>query len=87
MINWVKNMFRHKHYFNKPLVSMYWTFHTRKIVYECSCRLRKTYSVSCDFSEPFPIPTDTFISYSDLDLIENGADFEKLGTLIIVNKE
>lgn len=62
MIQFIKDLFKHKCNFEKPLLSQYRTFHSRAIVYECKCGKRKIFRVDRDFSDPFPIETGFMIT-------------------------
>lgn len=55
MLNLFKR--KHKHLFDKPIVSRYVSFNYRDIIYSCSCGERKIIKVHADFDEPFPIQT------------------------------
>ena len=47
----------HIHFFVTPIHSRYWTFGSRKIIYECRCGCRQSYDVRRNFGDAFPIPT------------------------------
>ena len=57
------------HQYEKPIISRYVSFGTRKIMYECKCGKRKSYYISVPFDIPFPIETND-ITYGDFNLIE-----------------
>ena len=59
----------HCHSYSKPIVSMYISFNTRDIVYECSCGERKIIREYRDFSDPFPIETSMNITRQELENI------------------
>jgi hypothetical protein len=71
LINKVKT-FLHIHRYNKPIASMYISFHGRDIIYECSCGKRKLERVHRSFSTPFPIETTIGMSYKDIERILAG---------------
>lgn len=48
---------KHRHKHTEPIVSMYISFSTRDIIYECTCGHREVRRESFGFSEPFPIQT------------------------------
>lgn len=72
LMNSLKSFF-HIHFFSKPIVSKYISFHARKIIYECRCGKRKSKMVRKSFSETFPIPTDIFLTEEQFELIERGS--------------
>ena len=63
----------HIHKFDNAIVSMYWTFSIRKIIYECECGKRKAIKVYRDYYEgvDFPIPTTNFITNKEFDNLLN----------------
>mgnify|MGYP000863017049 CR=1 FL=1 len=61
----------HCHLYSKPIVSMYVSFNTRDIVYECRCGKRKIIRDYRPFDEPFPIETTNFITRKELEAIAN----------------
>jgi len=48
---------KHRHKHTKPIVSMYISFSTRDIIYECTCGHRESRREYFGFSEPLPIET------------------------------
>lgn len=67
MIKKIISLF-HIHWFNKPIVSQYRTFHTRNIVFECRCGKRKCEQVYRAFGDPFPIET-SFVTTKEIDAL------------------
>lgn len=61
----------HCHSYSKPIVSMYVSFNTRDIVYECKCGKRKIIRDYRPFDVPFPIETTNFITRKELEAIAN----------------
>lgn len=55
----------HKHYHDKPIASMYISFSTRDIIYECKCGHRQIYRQYFGFDDPLPIPTNSLITYKE----------------------
>lgn len=47
----------HVHCHNQPIVSQYWTFHSRRIVYQCRCGHKQLFKVHEPFDVPFPLET------------------------------
>ncbi len=80
------NFFKRKHRckFETPIISEYWSFNTRNIIYECNCGKRHAEKVWLPFNQPFPIPTTSLISHAEFEKILNGADYERLGNTQIV---
>lgn len=74
-INKIRNKL-HIHYYHKILVSMYWTFETRKVVVECKCGHREIQKMEHD--KVYPIETTLFITQKDLEHIVNGAEIKQL---------
>jgi hypothetical protein len=68
-MKWIKILFKTLHIcsFEKPIVSMYVSFNTRYIVYECKCGKRKVERVYTYFNMPFPIKTTNFITQKELE--------------------
>ena len=60
----------HIHRF-EPVVSQYWSFHTRRMVYGCKCGCKKIEFVSVPFGEPFPIETTSFLTNEEFNKILN----------------
>lgn len=56
-INKPKKSFFHFHQFNIPFASMYISFNTRNIIYKCKCGKKKSFIISKDFGDPFPMKT------------------------------
>lgn len=56
----------HIHWFNKPIISQYWTFNQRNIVFECRCGKRVCERVYRAFGDPFPIQTTPFITTEEI---------------------
>jgi hypothetical protein len=54
----------HVHSFTKPIVSMYISFNTRDIIYECKCGKRMS---TTEYREQtsFPIPTTHFLTRTE----------------------
>jgi len=77
LINKILNLF-HWHYFSKPIVSQYVSFHTRNIVFECKCGKRCARKVSRLFSESFPIETSTHLTDREFNLILNGKSVKEV---------
>lgn len=71
MINWIKNKL-HIHRFSKPIASQYWTFSTRKIIFECKCGKREMRDVYKNFGDAFPIETTLFITSKEMKELLNG---------------
>lgn len=65
----------------KPIISMYWSFCTRKIIYQNWFGRRKERDVYRDFDDPFPIPTDS-IDYKTYKHILSGGEYERVGTIV-----
>jgi len=61
----------HCHSYSKPIASMYVSFNTRDIVYECRCGNRKIIRDYRPFDVPFPIKTNNFITRQELEKIAN----------------
>jgi len=61
----------HVHRFEKPIASQYWTFNTRRIVYECKCGKRELRKEYYQFGESFPIPTTDFITNEEIEKLLN----------------
>jgi len=61
----------HCHSYYKPIVSIYVSFNTRDIVYECRCGKRKIIRDYRPFDVPFPIQTTNFITHQELEKIAN----------------
>lgn len=56
---WLKGRNKsHVHAHNKPIASLYWSFNTRRIIYECGCGDRVIREVYKGLNEPFPILTN-----------------------------
>lgn len=63
MIKWITKMFAHRCSHDKLIVSMYWSFNTRKCIYECKCGHRKEFNQNFDWI--YPHPTACMISYTE----------------------
>jgi hypothetical protein len=72
-MRWIKRLFERLHVcsFSKPIVSMYVSFNTRDIVYECRCGKRRIERDYRPFDVPFPIETTNFITRKELEKIAN----------------
>lgn len=70
--NLIKKM--HVCNFNKPIASMYISFHGRDIVYECQCGKRKIEREYRVFNSPFPIETNIGIDSKAMERIAAGED-------------
>jgi hypothetical protein len=70
IIFWIKNKL-HIHYFNKPIVSEYVSFHTRNIIFECRCGKRELRKESRAFGDAFSIETTHFITHKEMNEILN----------------
>lgn len=57
----MKKLF-HIHNFDTPIVSMYVSFNTRNIIYQCSCGNKKAELVHRPIDKSFPIETTNFIT-------------------------
>ena len=68
-MKWIKTLFKTPHIciFEKPIVSMYVSFNTRNIVYECKCGKRKAEKVYRPFHIDFPIKTTPFIDNQEFE--------------------
>lgn len=62
---------KHTHKYRKPIASMYVSFNTRDIVYECICGKRSIERETRIFSDAFPIPTNHLITFKELNKIAN----------------
>lgn len=80
----ISKLIPHFHNFKTPIVSRYVSFNTRDIIYECSCGKRKSFEITTDFGESFPIPTSSFMSHADFEKILKGAQFEKIGQVELI---
>ena len=58
----------HIHSF-KPIVSKYWSFNRRRMIYECKCGCKEIRFVSTPFEVPFPIPTTNFLTNEEFEKI------------------
>lgn len=74
--NFLKKL--HVHWYNKPLVSQYGSFHVRYIIYECRCGYRKEYTITRGFDEDFPIPTTQLITDKEMKRILDGEAVNKV---------
>lgn len=63
--------------FSKPIISMYSSFNTRNIIYECRCGKRKSYRIYRPFGEAFPIETTNFLTFKEFKEIENAIGVKK----------
>jgi hypothetical protein len=73
--------------FWKPIISMYWTFNSRKIIYEnVFTKKRREEHVWRAFSSPFPKSTDS-VDSKTYDHILNGGSYMRLGETLILKKE
>jgi len=70
-----------------PIVSMYWTFSTRKIIYECQCGKREVRQVYRNFGDEFPIDTAIMLSNTDFNAILNGEEYEYLSEHMVILKK
>lgn len=72
-MSWIKKIFERLHVcsFSKPIKSMYVSFNTRDIVYECRCGKRKIIREYRPFDVPFPIETTNYITRKELEEIAN----------------
>lgn len=74
--------FWHKHRYTTPIVSMYKSFNTRNIIWECSCGGRKSIEEYSP-NRRFAIPTDS-ITYKEFKAIVDGAEYYKIGTIVLL---
>jgi len=66
---------KHKCDFTKPIASLYVSFHTRDILYECSCGKRKIEQVTRAFGESFPIETTMLLTRKELNRMAEDIDY------------
>jgi len=64
----LKDLF-HIHRFNTPIISQYWSFNTRRMIYQCRCGCKTIKMVDRPFGIPFPIPTTNFLSNEEFEKI------------------
>lgn len=57
----------HRH--STPVVSQYWSFNTRRMIYQCECGRKEIKFVTESFGRPFPISTCNFLSNEDFEKI------------------
>jgi hypothetical protein len=66
---------KHKCDFTKPIASLYVSFHTRDILFECSCGKRNIERVTNDFDTPFPIETTMHLTRKELNRMAEDIDY------------
>lgn len=64
----IKDLF-HIHWYNKPIVSQYQAFHSRRIIYQCRCGCKQSEFVTKRYGEPFPIETTPLLSNEEFEKI------------------
>lgn len=64
----------HIHLFSKPIVSQYYSFETRRIIYECRCGKREVVKVYVPFesNRDFPIKTTMLLTNKEFNEILSG---------------
>lgn len=66
LVRKIKNM-AHVHKFNKPIISMYISFNSRDIVYECKCGYRQIFRINIPYEKSFPIETSNILTIKELE--------------------
>jgi hypothetical protein len=61
----------HRCNYSKPIISQYWTFHSRRIIYECKCGKRQMFKITLPYDVPFDIETTYSITNAEMDKILN----------------
>lgn len=64
----------HIHRCNQPILSQYWTFHSRRIVYQCKCGKKELHHVHRNFGDAFPIETGIMIENKEVDKVLQNPD-------------
>ena len=67
----------HTHNYDTPILSMYWTFNTRRIIYQCKCGGRKEYFVTIPYGSPLPIQTSMNIDSKKFEAVLNANNFTR----------